>query len=95
MPAAFFVTLPYLKSAPEVASRVILEGHVVGNHSDTHPKFSTISRTQMAKEIEKYLSTGIIHGIGPVTAKKIVNKFGDKTDFQINIKKILDNNDRE
>lgn len=32
-----------------------------------------------AKEIEKYLSTGIIHGIGPVTAKKIVNKFGDKT----------------
>ena len=25
-----------------------------------------------AKEIERYLSTGIIHGIGPVTAKKIV-----------------------
>lgn len=39
-----------------------------------------------AKEIEKYLSTGIIHGIGPVTAKKIVNKFGDKT------LEILDNN---
>lgn len=39
-----------------------------------------------AKEIERYLSTGIIHGIGPVTAKKIVNKFGDKT------LEILDNN---
>ena len=25
--------------------------------------------------IEKYLSSGIIQGIGPVTAKKIVNKF--------------------
>ncbi len=29
--------------------------------------------------IVKYLSTGIIHGIGPVTAKKIVAAFGDKT----------------
>lgn len=29
--------------------------------------------------IKKYLSSGIIHGIGPVTAKKIVAKFGDKT----------------
>ncbi|MBE6749235.1 MAG: polysaccharide deacetylase [Ruminococcaceae bacterium] len=52
VPAAFFVTLPYLQSAPEVAARMINEGHIVGNHSDTHPNFSTISRTQMAKEIE-------------------------------------------
>lgn len=38
------------------------------------------------KKIEKYLSTGIIHGIGPVTAKKIVKAFGEET---LNI---LDNN---
>ena len=36
--------------------------------------------------IEKYLSSGIIQGIEPVTAKKIVNKFGEDT---LNI---LDNN---
>lgn len=29
--------------------------------------------------IEKYLSAGIIHGIGPITAKKIIEKFGEKT----------------
>ncbi|OOM75558.1 ATP-dependent RecD-like DNA helicase [Clostridium sp. BL-8] len=29
--------------------------------------------------IEKYLSAGIIHGIGPVTAKKIIGKFGEDT----------------
>jgi exodeoxyribonuclease V alpha subunit len=29
--------------------------------------------------IEKYLSAGIIHGIGPVTAKKIISKFGEET----------------
>ena len=39
-----------------------------------------------SKEIEKYLSTGIIHGIGPVTAKKIVKAFGKDTLH------ILDNN---
>ncbi|MBU3195074.1 ATP-dependent RecD-like DNA helicase [Clostridium algidicarnis] len=29
--------------------------------------------------IERYLSSGVILGIGPVTAKKIVDKFGEKT----------------
>lgn len=32
-----------------------------------------------ASDIEKYLSSGVIAGIGPVTAKKIVEKFGEKT----------------
>lgn len=32
--------------------RMIKEGHIVGNHSATHPIFSEISRTEMAKEIE-------------------------------------------
>ncbi|MGL5633957.1 MAG: SF1B family DNA helicase RecD2 [Sarcina sp.] len=36
--------------------------------------------------IERYLSSGVIHGIGPVTAKKIISKFGEKT------LEILDNN---
>ena len=29
--------------------------------------------------IEKYLSAGVIHGIGPITAKKIIEKFGEDT----------------
>lgn len=29
--------------------------------------------------IKKYLSTGIIHGIGPITAKKIVDRFKEET----------------
>ena len=36
-------------------------------------------KKQKKKEIEKYLSTGIIRGIGPVTAKKIVKAFGKDT----------------
>lgn len=49
--AAFFVTLSYAKQNPELVRRMIDEGHIVGNHSATHPSFPKISRTEMAKEI--------------------------------------------
>ena len=38
--AAFFVTLPYIKEHPELVKRMIDEGHVVGNHSATHPSMA-------------------------------------------------------
>lgn len=50
--AAFFVTLPYIKSSPKIVARMINEGQTVGNHSTTHPNFANISRTRMAKEIQ-------------------------------------------
>lgn len=53
VPAAFFVTLPHIKSCPELIARMINEGHTVGNHSVNHPNFSTISRTVMAQELEE------------------------------------------
>ena len=56
--AAFFCTLDYLKKNPELVRRMIDEGHIVGNHSATHPDFTTISRAKMAEEIyivENYL----------------------------------------
>lgn len=58
--AAFFVTLPQVKSTPELIARMINEGHIVGNHSVNHPDFSTISREKMAMEIQEldnYLRT--------------------------------------
>lgn len=53
----------------------------------THPQFGNQFKVNKAEEImpntllgiERYLSSGVILGIGPVTAKKIVEKFGDKT----------------
>lgn len=32
-----------------------------------------------SKALEKYLASGTIKGIGPATAKKIINKFGEDT----------------
>ena len=46
------------------------------------------------KAEENYIN--ITSGYDDLVAKiNFINKFGDKTNFQINIKKILDNNDRE
>ncbi|NMP37364.1 MAG: polysaccharide deacetylase family protein [Clostridiales bacterium] len=52
VPAAFFVTGTYLKSAPQMVARMINDGHVVGNHSDKHANFSTVSRDRMALELK-------------------------------------------
>lgn len=54
VPATFFCTLDYLKSEPEFVSRMIKEGHIVGNHSATHPSFASISREKMADELETF-----------------------------------------
>jgi peptidoglycan-N-acetylmuramic acid deacetylase len=55
---AFFCTLPQVKDNPKLIKRMIDEGHIVGNHSVTHPSFAEISAEQMKEEIvgmEKYL----------------------------------------
>lgn len=52
-----------------------------------HPQFGQQFKVENCEEIlpstvagiEKYLASGVILGIGPVTAKKIVEKFGEKT----------------
>lgn len=51
--ATFFCTLDHIKKEPELISRMIKQGHIVGNHSTTHPSFATITREKMAKEIEE------------------------------------------
>lgn len=52
VPAAFFCTLDYLEDAPEFVTRMINEGHIVGNHSTTHPSDSSaLSREKMAWEL--------------------------------------------
>ncbi|MBQ8684416.1 MAG: polysaccharide deacetylase family protein [Clostridia bacterium] len=49
--AAFFVTLSYVKKNPQFVQRMIDEGHIVGNHSTTHPSFPKLTRAEMAQEI--------------------------------------------
>ena len=59
VPAAFFCTLHYIKEEPADIVRMIEEGHIVGNHSVSHPSDSaSLSREALAREllgVENYL----------------------------------------
>ncbi|MBE6062998.1 MAG: ATP-dependent RecD-like DNA helicase [Clostridium butyricum] len=71
-------TVPFIKEGQNVK----LKGYWI-----VHKQFGNQFNIQEYEEvlpdsldgIEKYLSAGIIHGIGPVTAKKIISKFGNET----------------
>ena len=52
--AAFFCTRPEMESVPELTARMIREGHIVGNHSVTHPDFSAITHAQMVEEVQGF-----------------------------------------
>lgn len=41
--ATFFVVGNYLKTSPDLVKRMLSEGHIVGNHTLTHPDMSKIS----------------------------------------------------
>ncbi|MFV9509722.1 delta-lactam-biosynthetic de-N-acetylase [Tepidibacillus sp. LV47] len=53
VPATFFVTGHYVKSEPELLKRMVKEGHIIGNHSWTHPDMTKISRQKIKEELEK------------------------------------------
>ena len=51
VPAAFFVTGPYLKTETELVQRMLDEGHIVGNHSVNHPSLPDLSIEDIEKEL--------------------------------------------
>ncbi|NLI11523.1 delta-lactam-biosynthetic de-N-acetylase [Pelotomaculum propionicicum] len=50
--AVFFVTGHYIDSQPGLVKRMVDEGHIVGNHTDTHPSLPDITDDQIRKEIQ-------------------------------------------
>jgi peptidoglycan-N-acetylmuramic acid deacetylase len=53
VPAAFFVTGHYVKDQPDLVKRMVDEGHIIGNHSWSHPDMSSISVQRMKEELDK------------------------------------------
>lgn len=47
----FFVTMDYVKSAPELVRRILNEGHILGNHSVTHPSMPSCSDEKAENEV--------------------------------------------
>ena len=51
VPAAFFVTGPYLRTETELVKRMVDEGHIVGNHSVNHPSLPDLSVSEIENEL--------------------------------------------
>ncbi|KIL39067.1 polysaccharide deacetylase [Gordoniibacillus kamchatkensis] len=51
--AAFFVTGHYVRSQPELARRMVNEGHLIGNHSWSHPNMTRISNEKIKLELNR------------------------------------------
>lgn len=65
VPATFFVTGPYIKDEPELLNRMVNEGHIIGNHSWSHPDMTTKSDDQIIKELDR-----VKKAVGEVTGQK-------------------------
>ncbi|MBZ6527152.1 polysaccharide deacetylase family protein [Aerococcaceae bacterium DSM 111021] len=50
--ATFFVYGAYVDENPEMAKRIVDEGHIIANHSYSHPDFSQIPDEEIIQEIE-------------------------------------------
>ena len=49
--AVFFLTGDYARREPELIKRMIKEGHILGNHSMTHPSMPSLSQDGVREEI--------------------------------------------
>jgi peptidoglycan-N-acetylmuramic acid deacetylase len=53
VPACFFVTGHYAKEQPELLRRMAQEGHLIGNHSWSHPDMSALPPERIKTELDK------------------------------------------
>jgi len=60
--ASFFLTGKWVESHAPVFEELVGEGHLVGNHSYSHPDFRTITLKQVANEINRTDEAIIKHG---------------------------------
>ena len=50
--ATFFITKPFLEENPDLVKRMKKEGHLVGNHTATHPNLASKSPEQIQNELK-------------------------------------------
>ena len=54
VPATFFLTGHYVKSATDLVKRMIKEGHIIGNHSYGHPNMANLTEEKMVEQWQKF-----------------------------------------
>ncbi|HHU20009.1 MAG TPA: delta-lactam-biosynthetic de-N-acetylase [Bacilli bacterium] len=51
VPATFFLTGHYVRSAPEIVQRIVADGHIIGNHSYHHHDFTELTKEKYRQEL--------------------------------------------
>jgi len=51
--ATFFLLGANVERYPEIARRIVAEGHAIGNHSYSHPRFARIDLSAQREEIDR------------------------------------------
>lgn len=51
--AVFFVTGQNAKAHPELIKRIVAEGHVLGDHTWSHPKLTSLKQSEVLAELQK------------------------------------------
>ncbi|WP_411681035.1 delta-lactam-biosynthetic de-N-acetylase [Clostridium thailandense] len=71
--AAFFVTTPYINSNKDLIKRMVDEGHLVCNHSNTHPSMAAVAAKDASKFQNEFYITEKAYE--DVTGKKMPKFF--------------------
>ncbi|SHE90830.1 polysaccharide deacetylase family protein [Desulforamulus putei] len=92
-PATFFMVGNNVKAYPEIARKIVAEGHEVGNHTMTHPRLTDVTPEEAFVEIESAYQTIIdVTGAVPVyfrSPKGLTTDYVEKTAASLGMKEIL------
>lgn len=79
--STFFVTGIMLRQAggPELLQEIVADGHELGNHSDTHPRFTELTAEQMAEELAG-VEQRVVEFTGRSTRPYFRPPFGNRDD---------------
>jgi len=84
VPATFFVTGQFARTYPEAVTAMAAAGHPVGNHSDTHPYFSTTTNEAIRRELAA-AEAAIAPLTGQTTRPLFRFPYGDRTAADIDV----------
>ena len=51
--STFFFTGKWIEKYPDLARRIVAEGHEIGNHTYSHPRLTSMSDAEIAKQIDR------------------------------------------
>ncbi len=79
--ATFFVVGSRAEKHPELVSRIIREGHVIGNHSYNHPEFGKLGMNEFRTQIIR--TENIISALAGYKPRLIRPPYGDISEAQL------------